>query len=276
MDKDQKVISLKLVMPTSSPTYPQIAQFIEAWFAQLGIKVTPSVIETNSLYDIMLPPEADTTATTTRPTTTCSSGRGMAARTRTRSCRSPCATRSARRRTASGAIRHYDKLYADQNVAPDDQARKEIMDQMQNYFYDQAPYHLLYYDDELDAYRTDRFAGWQNQPIDTGVPLLTYGTLDYSLLTDAKAAPSAAPSQAVVPAPSGSAVVRAVAGRARPVRGAVRWGRRRIGDGIVVEHDATRDRRCARHRRGRGRRPDRPPSTDGRRRGVSRSTVARR
>ena len=51
---------------------------------------------------------------------------------------------------------------------------------MQNIFYDQAPYHLLYYDDELDAYRTDRFAGWQNQPLDTGVPLFTYSVIDYS------------------------------------------------------------------------------------------------
>ncbi len=45
LDKEQKVISLKLVMPTSSPTYPQVAQFIEAWFALLGIKVTPNVID---------------------------------------------------------------------------------------------------------------------------------------------------------------------------------------------------------------------------------------
>ncbi len=45
LDKNDKVISLKLVMPDSTPTYPEIAQFIEAWFGLLGIKVSSSVIE---------------------------------------------------------------------------------------------------------------------------------------------------------------------------------------------------------------------------------------
>ena len=58
---------------------------------------------------------------------------------------------------------------------------------MQQLFYDQAPYHILYYDDNLDAYRTDKFAGWQNQP-SNGTPLFTYSTLGYTLLTDATAA----------------------------------------------------------------------------------------
>ena len=35
---------------------------------------------------------------------------------------------------------------------------------MQNLIYDEAPYDILYYDANLDVYRTDRFAGWQNMP----------------------------------------------------------------------------------------------------------------
>ena len=35
---------------------------------------------------------------------------------------------------------------------------------MQNLIYDKAVYDILYYDANLEAYRTDRFAGWQNQP----------------------------------------------------------------------------------------------------------------
>ncbi len=34
--------------------------------------------------------------------------------------------------------------------------------------YDQAVYDILYYDSNLAAYRTDKFAGWQNQPLRTG------------------------------------------------------------------------------------------------------------
>ena len=46
---------------------------------------------------------------------------------------------------------------------------------MQNIFYDEAPYHILYYDAELHAYRTDKFGGWVNQPTESGMPLFGYG-----------------------------------------------------------------------------------------------------
>ena len=35
---------------------------------------------------------------------------------------------------------------------------------MQNLIYDEAPYDILFYDANLDVYRNDRFAGWQNMP----------------------------------------------------------------------------------------------------------------
>ncbi len=72
---------------------------------------------------------------------------------------------------------------------------------MQNMIYDQASYDVLFYDANLDAYRTDRFAGWQNSPA-TGPRCSTYGTLNYTVLTDATAAPSAPAS--AEPAASGS------------------------------------------------------------------------
>jgi cobalamin biosynthesis Mg chelatase CobN len=67
---------------------------------------------------------------------------------------------------------------------------------MQNLVYDEAPYHILYYDAELHAYRTDKFAGWTNQPTQGGTPLFGYGSRGYTLLTDAAAVPSAPPSAA--------------------------------------------------------------------------------
>ncbi len=58
----------------------------------------------------------------------------------------------------------YDQLYDQQLAAQSNEERKPILDQMQELFYTEAPYHILYYDANLDAYRTDRFSGWQNQP----------------------------------------------------------------------------------------------------------------
>ena len=101
----------------------------------------------------------------------------------------------------------YDQMYEDQLKAPTAEARKAILAQMQNLIYDKAVYDILYYDANLEAYRTDRFAGWQNQPIDSGEPFFTYSTLQYTKLTNAKAAPTPAPSQAEAsgsPAASGA------------------------------------------------------------------------
>ena len=70
----------------------------------------------------------------------------------------------------------YDDLYNEQRQESDEAARKEILSDMQNLVYDEAPYHILYYDAELHAYRTDKFGGWQNQPVEGGTPLFGYGS----------------------------------------------------------------------------------------------------
>ena len=75
---------------------------------------------------------------------------------------------------------------------------------MQNLIYDEAPYDVLYYDANLDVYRNDRFAGWQNMP-SNGTPFFSYGVLDYTLLTDATAVPTPGPTTAGgTTAPGGS------------------------------------------------------------------------
>ena len=96
----------------------------------------------------------------------------------------------------------YDALFEQQNAATSESERKALIDQMQEIFYRDAPYHILFYDAQLDAYRTDRFGGWQNQPTSNGVPLFGYGSLGYTLLTPAAAA---SPSPSDGPAPSASA-----------------------------------------------------------------------
>jgi peptide/nickel transport system substrate-binding protein len=233
LDKEGKVLSLHLVMPDSSPTYPVIAQFIQDWFGQLGIKVKSDQIEENSLYDIMLPPEADADGnhyTASYDLFIWSWYGGLDPNVLLQ------ITLCDQIGSSSDSLwcdPTYDKLYADQNAATNDTDRKRIIDQMQQYFYDQAPYHLLYYDDELDAYRTDRFAGWQNQPLDTGVPLFSYSVIDYSFLTDAKAVASAEPSAqasgaagsiapggSANPAPSASSGTAAAAATPAPSGGA--------------------------------------------------------
>jgi hypothetical protein len=113
---------------------------------------------------------------------------------------------------------------------------------MQQIFYDDAPYHVLYYDNELHAYRTDKFANWTNQPPENGTPLFGFGPFGYTVLkaaSEVAASPSAATgSQApsasggtTSPAPTEPAADSASSsyGPDRPGRGrAPRGGRGRV------------------------------------------------
>ena len=102
----------------------------------------------------------------------------------------------------------YDELYEQQLVAATAEERNALLTEMQNIIYDDAPYDILYYDANLEAYRTDRFAGWQNQPTANGTPFFTYSTLNYTRLTNAAPEASAEPSAA---SPSGGAAPTAAA-----------------------------------------------------------------
>jgi peptide/nickel transport system substrate-binding protein len=197
LDKEGKPINLRLYMPDSDDTYPKVAQFVQDWLGQLGIKITTQVFDSGTLTDLMLPPEAGGAGNKANYDLFIWSWAGNP---------DPNALLQIFECSAIGSSSDsnwcdpaYDTMFADQNVAPSAEARKAILAQMQELFYEQAPYHILYYDSELHAYRTDRFTNWQKQPTANGTPLFTYGTLNYTLLEVAGAAtpsPTAAPTTA--------------------------------------------------------------------------------
>jgi peptide/nickel transport system substrate-binding protein len=201
LDKQGKVISLRLYFPDSDDNYPKAAQFIQSWFGQLGIKVTPQQFDSGTLVDKMLPPEAGDGYTADYDLFIW----GWAGNP------DPNALLQIFECSAIGSSsdseycnQQFDDMYKQQNKAPDEATRKQILAQMQNLIYDEAPYHILYYDSNLDAYRTDRFAGWQNQPTANGTPLFSYSTIGYTFLTDAAAATPAPSASSGAPAPSAS------------------------------------------------------------------------
>jgi peptide/nickel transport system substrate-binding protein len=73
----------------------------------------------------------------------------------------------------------YDALFAQQSVETDTAKRADIVKQMQQMLYDDAPYILTYYYDNPEAYRSDRFTGFVNQPSPKGAMLFQYGTWSY-------------------------------------------------------------------------------------------------
>ena len=74
----------------------------------------------------------------------------------------------------------YDQLFKEQQRAASVQERATIIDQMQQILYDDRPEIVLWYDNYLQAYRSDKWTGFVQQPTDQGTILFQYGY--YSLL----------------------------------------------------------------------------------------------
>jgi peptide/nickel transport system substrate-binding protein len=202
LDKEGKAITLRLAWP-GAPEEATAASLIVDWFAQLGIKVNAAPEDEAKLGGELLPPEADPPGKANfdmfiwdwvgdpDPTsllkvlTTAEIGASS---------------------DSLWSNAQYDELYTKQLAETDSAARHAEVAQMQQIMYDEAPYHILYYPNQLDANRTDRFGGWRNQPSQNGNPLFGFGSLDYTYLTDAKAVvvPSASPSSVASASPASS------------------------------------------------------------------------
>jgi len=73
----------------------------------------------------------------------------------------------------------YDALYAQQKEQIEPAERAGTVKEMQRILYEQAPYVVTFYYDNLEAYRSDRFTGFTPQPEPDGSLLFQYGTHSY-------------------------------------------------------------------------------------------------
>jgi peptide/nickel transport system substrate-binding protein len=191
LDKEGNVLNLRLYMPDSDANYPKAAEFIEGWFDELGIGLTTQVFDSDSLVDLMLPPEAGEgyTADYDLFIWGWSGNPDPNGLLQIFLCSAIGSSSD-----SNWCNEQYDTWYDEQNAAQTAEERAATLDDMQQLAYDDAPYHILFYDANLHAYRTDRFTDWQKQPSANGTPLYAYGTLNYTLLKDATAVPSPEPS----------------------------------------------------------------------------------
>jgi peptide/nickel transport system substrate-binding protein len=91
----------------------------------------------------------------------------------------------------------YDALFAQQSVETDNTKRTDIVKQMQQMLYDDSPYVLTYYYDNPEAYRSDRFTGFVNQPSPKGAMLFQYGTWSYENIKPVTADSTPSPGQTI-------------------------------------------------------------------------------
>jgi peptide/nickel transport system substrate-binding protein len=75
----------------------------------------------------------------------------------------------------------YDALYSLQQTQLDPAERRATVLEMQRIIYEDAPYVILVYDPELQAYRSDKFEGWVRTP-DDGAVIFTHSIKTYENL----------------------------------------------------------------------------------------------
>jgi peptide/nickel transport system substrate-binding protein len=207
LDKEGKPIVLRLAHPNTEDSYGKSAQFVKEWYGQLGIEVSVQSYDSDTLTNLVLSPEADGKADYDIELWGWSGNPDPNGLTIVFRC-----DQIGNLSDSQYCNPAYDALYDKQSKESGAQ-RHETLAQMQNLIYDEAPYDVLYYDANLDVYRNDRFAGWQNMPSD-GTPFFTYGLLDYTLLTDATLQPSPTPEAPAAASASAPATASSAPGAA--------------------------------------------------------------
>ena len=195
-DLDGKPIDLRLYYPTSDPRYLAAALAVADAWKRVGIGVTPKGLEPDTLEEQLYTPEAGGTA---EYDAVLWSWSGSPDPDFLLSLLTTDQIGKLSDSSYSNAV--YDRLFEAQRRAPTLEERQAIVRRMLDLVYDDAPYLVLFYDDVLDAHRTDRFSGWPDATERT-TPLFTTGVEGYlglaapvvsSSATASPAAPSAAP-----------------------------------------------------------------------------------
>jgi peptide/nickel transport system substrate-binding protein len=182
---DDEPLTLRLLGRQESQTSQQTVVFVEGWLEELGITVDTKIVTEDTLIELngegrfdlfewgwVVEPDPDYQLSTFT-----------------------CAQRSSEE---DGTIyaglsdshfcnEEYDRLYAEQALETDSAKRAEIVRAMQQIVYDEAPYAVTFYYDLLQAYRSDRFTNFVQQPKDAGPLLFQFGTWSYQAMTPAGA-----------------------------------------------------------------------------------------
>ncbi|HSL34521.1 MAG TPA: ABC transporter substrate-binding protein, partial [Candidatus Limnocylindrales bacterium] len=169
LDKEGQPLNLRLTWPDSESENATIAQFLTEWFGQLGITIDAAVTEEGKLTD-------DVTGPPNGPADYDLYMWGWVGDPDPNSLLEFFTTDQIGGSSDSYYSNpRYDELFELQRAEGDEAKRLEYLTEMQELVYAEAPYHILFYDSELHAYRTDRFGSWANQPSEGGTPLFGYG-----------------------------------------------------------------------------------------------------
>jgi peptide/nickel transport system substrate-binding protein len=157
--KDGVRLEFRLQFPSDSSNYPRAADMIANWLREIGIRATPSAVDPDSLvvatnpnadYDMVIwgwgsDPDPDFMLSVMTSEQYVDGGWS----------------------DSGYSNPYYDELFAQQQMTLDDFERQRIIWEMQEILFNDRPYIVLWYDDVLQAYRSDRFTGFIEYP--TGI-----------------------------------------------------------------------------------------------------------
>jgi peptide/nickel transport system substrate-binding protein len=166
---DGEPMELRFIVRTESPETIDAGEFIVEWLREIGVSLKTEAINDNKLTDVWYANDYDmyiwgwgvepdpNFQLSTYTTSQC----GIWSDT--------CYSND-----------EYDQLFKDQQSAESLEERESIIEQMQQILYQDRPEMVLWYDNYLQAYRSDRWTGFVKQPTADGSILFQYGY--YSLL----------------------------------------------------------------------------------------------
>jgi peptide/nickel transport system substrate-binding protein len=178
-------LNFTYLVNTESQTAGQVADFMSGWLDEIGIAITQKPMDENRLYTEIAKADYDlfqwgwTPYVDPDPMLSYFQCAGIAKN-----------EDDVYDNDANFCDPEYDKLYKQQNVELDPAKRQELVHEMLTRFYETGVYNALWYEGDLQAYRTDRFEGWLRQPAEIGPILFTNTSPTYANLTPVAASSS--------------------------------------------------------------------------------------
>ncbi len=156
-EKDGVRLEFRLQFPSDQPSYPRTADMIAGWLNEVGIKASPESVDPDTLvaitnpqadYDLVIwgwgsDPDPDFMLSVMTSDQYIEGGWS----------------------DSGYSNSAYDQMYLDQQQETDENARQKIVWEMQSMLYQDRPYIVLYYSNNLQAYRSDRFTNFVQSPI---------------------------------------------------------------------------------------------------------------
>ena len=161
--KGETKLEFRLQYASDSSNYPRVADLMAEWFRQVGIKANVEAVDPDSLtaaitptgdYDLVIwgwgsDPDPDFMLSVMTSDQFVEGGWS----------------------DSGYSNPEYDQLYLDQQMVVDPDERQKMVWQMQEMVFNDRPYIILYYDQSLEAYRTDRFTGFIESPLGIAISL---------------------------------------------------------------------------------------------------------